>query len=327
MREYILRRFLYMLLLMFMGSIVSFAVITLPPGDYLTAYVMDLKARGSDVSVELEEALRHQYGLDQPIYMQYLKWLWRVLHGDLGRSFSWNRPVTELIRERLPMTMMMSFAALVFTYAIAIPVGIYSAVRQYSVGDYFFTFLTFIGVSIPNFLLALILMMTFNRAFGLSVGGLFSQEYTQAPWSWAKFVDLLKHLPVPLVVISLSGTAWLTRTMRAMLLDELRRPYVQTARAKGLRETKLLVKYPIRVAVLPIASTIGWALPGIFSGSTIVAIVLDLPTIGPLLFKSLTTEDMFLAASTVLITTTLTLIGTFISDILIAWLDPRIQYA
>jgi len=327
MREYILRRFLYMLLLMLMGSVVSFAVITLPPGDYLTAYVMDLKARGSDVSVELEEALRHQYGLDQPIYMQYLKWLWRVLHGDLGRSFSWNRPVTELIRERLPMTMMMSFAALVFTYAIAIPVGIYSAVRQYSVGDYFFTFLTFIGVSIPNFLLALILMMTFNRAFGLSVGGLFSQEYTQAPWSWAKFVDLLKHLPVPLVVISLSGTAWLTRTMRAMLLDELRRPYVQTARAKGLRETKLLVKYPIRVAVLPIASTIGWALPGIFSGSTIVAIVLDLPTIGPLLFKSLTTEDMFLAASTVLITTTLTLIGTFISDILIAWLDPRIQYA
>jgi peptide/nickel transport system permease protein len=316
-----------MLLLLLMGSIVSFAVITLPPGDYLTAYVMDLKARGSDVSVELEEALRHQYGLDQPLYMQYLKWLWRVLHGDLGRSFSWNRPVTELIRERLPMTMIMSFAALVFTYAIAIPVGIYSAVRQYSAGDYVFTFMTFIGVSIPNFLLALILMMVFNKVFGLSVGGLFSQEYTQASWSWAKFLDLLKHLPVPLVVISLSGTAWLTRTMRAMLLDELRRPYVQTARAKGLRETKLLVKYPIRVAVLPIASTVGWALPGIFSGSTIVAIVLDLPTIGPLLFKSLTTEDMFLAASTVLITTTLTLIGTFVSDILIAWLDPRIQYA
>jgi peptide/nickel transport system permease protein len=316
-----------MLLLMLMGSVVSFAVITLPPGDYLTAYVMDLKARGSDVSVELEEALRHQYGLDQPLYVQYFKWLWRVLHGDLGRSFSWQRPVTELISERLPMTMMMSFAAMIFTYAIAIPVGIYSAVRQYSAGDYFFTFLTFIGVSIPNFLLALILMMFFNRAFGLSVGGLFSKEFTQAPWSWAKVIDLLKHLPVPLVVISLSGTAWLTRTMRAMLLDELRRPYVQTARAKGLRENKLLVKYPIRVAALPIASTIGWALPGIFSGSTIVAIVLDLPTIGPLLFKSLTTEDMFLAASTVLITTTLTLIGTFISDILIAWLDPRIQYA
>jgi len=327
MRGYIVRRFLYMLLLLLMGSIVSFAVITLPPGDYLTAYVMDLKARGSDVSVELEEALRHQYGLDQPIYMQYLKWLWRVLHGDLGRSFSWQRPVTDLIKERLPMTMMMSFTALIFTYAIAIPVGIYSAVRQYSAGDYFFTFMTFIGVSIPNFLLALILMIVFNKVFGLSVGGLFSPEYTQAPWSWAKFVDLLKHLPVPLVVISFSGTAWLTRTMRAMLLDELRRPYVQTARAKGLRETKLLVKYPIRVAILPIASTIGWALPGIFSGSTIVAIVLDLPTIGPLLFKSLTTEDMFLAASTVLITTTLTLIGTFISDILIAWLDPRIQYA
>jgi peptide/nickel transport system permease protein len=273
-----------MLLLMFMGSIVSFAVITLPPGDYLTAYVMDLKARGSDISAEMEEALRHQYGLDYPVYVQYFRWLGRVLRGDLGMSFAWNRPVSQLIGER-------------------------------------------IGMTIPNFLLALVLMMFFSKTFGLNVGGLFSKEYTQAAWSWAKLVDLLKHLPVPLLVISLSGTAWLTRTMRAMLLDELRRPYVQTARAKGLKENKLLWKYPIRVAVLPIASTVGWALPGIFSGSTIVAIVLDLPTIGPLLFKSLTTQDMFLAASTVLISTALTLIGTFISDIFIAWLDPRIQYA
>ena len=271
--------------------------------------------------------MRRQYGLDQPIYVQYLRWLWRVVRGDLGMSFAWNRPVSELIGERLGMTVLISFAALIVTYLIAIPVGIYSAVRQYSAGDYIFTFLTFIGVSIPNFLLALFLMMFFARTFGLNVGGLFSKEFSQAPWSWAKVVDLLKHLPVPLLVISLSGTAWLTRTMRAMLLDELRRPYVQTARAKGLRENRLLWKYPIRVAVLPIASTVGWALPGIFSGSTIVSIVLDLPTIGPLLFKSLTTEDMFLAASTVLISTVLTLIGTFISDILIAWLDPRIQYA
>jgi peptide/nickel transport system permease protein len=327
MRSYILRRFLYMLLLLFMGSIVSFAVITLPPGDYLTSYIMDLKSRGTDVSADLEEALRHQYGLDYPIYIQYLKWLWRVLQGDLGMSFAWNRPVAELIGERLGMTMVISFAALIFTYAVAIPIGIYSAVRQYSAGDYIFTFFTFIGVSIPNFLLALILMMFFNRTFGLNVGGLFSKQFSQAPWSWAKIVDLLKHLPVPLLVISLSGTAWLTRTMRAMLLDELHRPYVQTARAKGLREQRLLWKYPIRVAVLPIASTVGWALPGIFSGSTIVAIVLDLPTIGPLLFKSLTTEDMFLAASTVLISTALTLAGTFISDIFVVLLDPRIQYA
>jgi peptide/nickel transport system permease protein len=326
MRGYILRRFLYMLLLMFMGSIVSFAVITLPPGDYLTAYVMDLKARGSDISAEMEEALRHQYGLDYPVYVQYFRWLGRVLRGDLGMSFAWNKPVSELIGERIGMTVLISFAALIFTYLVAIPIGIYSAVRQYSAGDYLFTFMTFIGVSIPNFLLALVLMMFFSKTFGLNVGGLFSKEYTQAAWSWGKLVDLLKHLPVPLLVISLSGTAWLTRTMRAMLLDELRRPYVQTARAKGLKENKLLWKYPIRVAVLPIASTVGWALPGIFSGSTIVAIVLDLPTIGPLLFKSLTTQDMFLAASTVLISTALTLIGTFISDIFIAWLDPRIQY-
>lgn len=326
MRAYITRRFLYMLLLLLMGSIVSFAIITLPPGDYLSSYVANLKAQGADVSREQEMALRREYGLDYPIYVQYLKWLWKVLHGDLGRSFAWSRQVSDLIGERLGMTVLISLLALVVTYVVAIPIGIYSAVRQYSIGDYFFTFIGFIGVSVPNFLLALVLMMFFHRNFGVSVGGLFSHQYAQAAWSLGKVIDLLKHLPVPLLVISLSGTAWLIRTMRAMLLDELRKPYVQTARAKGLEERKVLWRYPIRVALLPIVSTAGWALPGIFSGSTIVAIVLDLPTIGPLLFKALTTEDMFLAASTVMISMVLTLIGTFISDIFMAWLDPRIHY-
>src|SRR5829696_4230273 len=275
MTSYILRRFLYMVLLMFIGSMVSFMVITLPPGDYISYYLDRVTSyTGASVSPEELAALRAYYGLNDPEYVQYFKWLWRVLHGDLGRSFGWNRPVAELILDRLPMTILVSFGALIVTYAIAIPVGIYSAVKQYSAGDYAATFVGFIGLSVPNFLLALIVMMFFHNAFGLSVGGLFSPEYAQAPWSAGKVLDLL----VPLLVIGLAGTAGLIRTMRAMLLDELRKPYVQTARAKGVKEWQLLFRYPVRVALLPIAATIGWTLPAIFSGSVIVAIVLNLPT-------------------------------------------------
>jgi len=326
MREYMLRRFLYMLVMLAMGTLVSFAVITLPPGDYMTAHIARLRSQGGDIGEEQAAALRRQYGLDQPLYVQYFKWVTRLIQGDLGWSFQHNRRVSDVIGPRLPMTMLVSLLTLIFTYAIAIPIGVYSAVRQYSIGDYVFTVIGFAGVSIPNFLLALILMMFAYRYFGLSIGGLFSPDYIHASWSVAKVVDLIKHLPIPLLVIGLSGTAWLVRVMRAMLLDELPRPYVQTARAKGLKETNLLLKYPIRVALNPIASTVGWALPGIFSGQTITAIVLDLPTIGPVLFQSLMVEDMFLASSTIMITTALTLVGTLISDILLAWLDPRIRY-
>lgn len=326
MKAYIARRFLYMILLLAMASVVSFAVITLPPGDYMTSYIMRLKAQGQDVGLDEELALRRQYGLDQPYYVQYYRWVTRFVRGDMGRSFEFNRPVRQVIGARLPMTMVVATMSLIVTYVVAIPIGIYSAVKQYSIGDYVFTVIGFAGVSIPNFLLALVLMVFAYRTFGVSIGGLFSLEYVDAPWNLAKVIDLLKHLPVPLLVIGLSGTAWLVRVMRATLLDELNKPYVQTARAKGVKESRLLVKYPIRVALNPIASTVGWALPGIFSGQTIVAIVLDLPTIGPVLFRALMTEDMFLAASTIMITTGLTLIGTLISDILLAWLDPRIQY-
>jgi len=326
MTQYILRRFLYMLVMLAMGTVVSFLVITLPPGDYMTAHIARLKSQGGDIGEEQAAALRRQYGLDQPLYVQYFKWVTRFVQGDLGWSFQHNRRVSEVIGPRLPMTLLVSFMTLIFTYAIAIPIGVYSAVRQYSIGDYFFTVIGFAGVSIPNFLLALILMMFAYRNFGLSIGGLFSPEYIHQPWSWAKVLDLMRHLPIPLLVIGLGGTAYLIRVMRAMLLDELPKPYVKTARAKGLKETRLLAKYPIRVALNPIASTIGWALPGIFSGQTITAIVLDLPTIGPVLFQSLVFEDMFLASSTIMITTALTLIGTLISDILLAWLDPRIRY-
>lgn len=327
MASYVARRFLYMILLLIMGSLVSFLIITLPPGDYISAYVDRLSQQGVNLTEEDVQTLRRQYGLDQPTYVQYVKWMGRVIQGDFGRSFGYNRMVGELIWDRLGMTILVSFGALVITYLIAIPIGIYSAVRQYSAGDYLFTFVGFIGLSIPNFLLALLVMMFFHNTFGLSVGGLFSPGMDQAPWGVAKTLDLLVHLPVPLLVIGLSGTAWLIRTMRAMLLDELRKPYVQTARAKGVKEWQLLVKYPVRVALLPIVATIGWALPGIFSGSIIVAIVLGLPTIGPLLYGALMTQDLFLAASTVLISMVLTLIGTFVSDILLAWLDPRIHYA
>jgi peptide/nickel transport system permease protein len=327
MKAYLARRFLYMLLLMVMASVVSFIVITLPPGDYLTSYIMRLKAQGQDVGLDEELALRRQYGLDQPVYIQYFKWAAQMLQGNMGRSFEFNRPVWEVIKPRLGMTILVAAVSLVFTYVVAIPIGIYSAVKQYSIGDYVFTVIGFAGVSIPNFLLALVVMVFAYRTFGTSIGGLFSLEYVDAPWSLAKVQDLIKHLPVPILVIGLSGTAWLIRTMRATLLDELHKPYVQTARAKGLKESRLLVKYPIRVALNPIASTIGWSLPGLFSGQTIISIVLDLPTIGPILLRSLMTEDMFLAASTLFITTALTLVGTLLSDLLLAWLDPRIQYA
>jgi peptide/nickel transport system permease protein len=326
MKAYIARRFLYMILLLVMASMVSFIVITLPPGDYLTSYIMRLKAQGQDVGLDEELALRRQYGLDQPYYIQYFKWASQMLRGNMGRSFEFNRPVWDVIQPRLGMTILVAAVSLVFTYVVAIPIGIYSAVRQYSIGDYVFTVIGFAGVSIPNFLLALVVMVFAYRTFGTSIGGLFSIQYVDAPWSLAKVQDLIKHLPVPIIVIGLSGTAWLIRTMRATLLDELHKPYVQTARAKGLREGKLLVKYPIRVALNPIASTVGWALPGLFSGQTIISIVLDLPTIGPILLRSLMTEDMFLAASTLFITTALTLVGTLISDMLLVWLDPRIQY-
>ncbi|MFO7698819.1 MAG: ABC transporter permease [Anaerolineae bacterium] len=326
MRAYLARRFLYMLLMMVMASVVSFAVITLPPGDYMTSYIMRLKAQGQDVGLDEELALRRQYGLDQPLPVQYLKWVTRFVQGDMGRSFEYNRPVTEVLGPRIGMTMVVSIASLIFTYVVAIPIGIYSALHQYSIGDYIFSIIGFAGVSVPNFLLALVLMVFAYRTFGVSIGGLFSLQYVDAPWNWAKIVDLLKHLPIPLIVIGLSGTAWLQRVMRATLLDEIHKPYVQTARAKGLTEGQVLRRYPIRVALNPIASTIGWQLPNIFSGSTIVAIVLDLPTIGPVLLRALMTEDMFLAASTIMITTALTLIGTLLSDLLLGWLDPRIQY-
>jgi peptide/nickel transport system permease protein len=315
-----------MILLLFLSTLVSFAIIVLPPGDYLTSYVTQLEAQGGDVTEDQVAALRAAYGLGQPEYQQYLKWMRGMLtEGDMGRSFAWRAPVSELIMERLGMTLLTGLGATVIVYLIAIPIGIYSAVRQYSIGDYIATFIGFIGLAIPNFLLALILMMLAYKWFDISVAGLYSPEYQSAPWSWAKFGDLLIHLPVPIFVIGIAGTASIIRVMRATMLDELNQPYVETARAKGVSEFRLLIRYPVRVALNPIISTIGWLLPFMFSGSVITAIVLNLPTVGPVLLQSLVTEDMFLAAGIVLILTALTIVGTFLSDLLLMWIDPRIR--
>jgi len=326
MSSYIIRRFVYMIVVLLVVSVIAFVIIQLPPGDYLTSYIMTLEAQGTHIDEAQIASLRKQYDLDLPIYLQYFKWMWKMFHGDLGRSFEWNKPVSSLIGERLPLTVMISLFTLIFTYAVAIPIGIYSATHQYSVGDYIFTVVGFAGLATPNFLFALILMFLFYKYFGLSVGGLFSREYAEAAWSFGKFVDMLKHLPIPIIVIGTAGTAWLIRVMRGCLLDELRKQYVITARAKGVAERTLLFKYPVRVAVNPIISTIGWTLPGIVSGETITAIVLSLPTTGPLLFRALMSQDMYLAGSTVMFLSFLTVIGTLLSDILLVLIDPRIRY-
>jgi len=325
--SYIIRRFLYMVIILIAVSVISFIIIQLPPGDYVTTYVAQLhESSGTAIDEAMIASLTKQYGLDLPMYQQYFNWVWKMLHGNFGMSFTHNKPVRELLAERLPLTIMLSLFTIIFVYIIAIPLGIYSAIHQYSIGDYSFTVAGFIGLATPNFLLALILMILFYKYFGLSIGGLFSVQYLDAPWSVAKFVDMLKHFPVPIVVIGTAGTASLIRVMRSCLLDELRKQYVITARAKGVGERTLLFKYPVRVAVNPVISTIGWMLPSIFSGETITAIVLGLPTVGPLIFNSLMNQDMYLAGSAVMIICFLTVIGTFISDILLIWVDPRIRY-
>jgi peptide/nickel transport system permease protein len=300
-------------------------VIQLPPGDYLTSYMARLEKSGMSMDNASMVALRHSYGLDQPFLVQYGKWFYRFIQGDMGVSFLYTEKVKVIILERLPATLLLSFTSLLVIYLISIPVGIYAARRQYSVGDFLAAFFGFIGMAVPGFLLALILMWIAYQGFGVSIGGLQSPQYMDQPMSWAKAIDFMKHLPVPIIVITMSGTAALIRTMRATLLDELGKQYVTTARAKGLKEGKLINKYPVRAAMNPIISSGGWLLPELFSGETIAAIVLGLPTIGPLLYRALLGEDMYLAAGCLMILSLLTIIGMLISDIILAITDPRIR--
>ncbi len=326
MLTFVVRRVLLAVLTIWVISALSFVIIQLPPGDFVTTYIAQLSASGSSVSATEAEALRELYGLNQPIYVQYSKWIGRALAGDFGVSMEWNRPVTEVIGDRLWLTMLVSFGALMVTWGLALPIGIYSAVRQYSIGDYLFTLIGFVGLAVPNFLLALVVMYLSFRLLGANVGGLFSPEFELSPWSWAKAWDLMKHMPLPTVILALGGTAQLIRIMRANLLDELRRPYVVTARAKGVSERWVILKYPVRAALNPFASAIAYLFPYLVSGSVVISIVLSLPTVGPLLVRSLISQDMFLAGTIILLLGILTVIGTFISDLVLMWIDPRLRH-
>ncbi|MGL5009748.1 MAG: ABC transporter permease [Paracoccaceae bacterium] len=327
MLAYTFRRLLLMIPTLFAISVISFVIIQLPPGDFLDSMLAQMEAEGGGMDEQQIAAIRARYGLDQPIWIQYFNWIGGILtRGDFGQSFEWNRPVSELLWERLGLTVAVSFSALIATWLIAFPIGIYSAVRKYSIGDYIFTGIGMIGLATPSFLVALILMYVAFAYFGQSVGGLFSPEYRDAPWSWGKFVDLLAHIWIPLLVIATNGTASLIRILRANLLDELNKPYVVTARAKGLTEARLLIKYPVRAALNPFVSSLGYVLVGLISGEAIISVVLNLPTTGPILLQALKAQDMYLAASFILMLSVLTVIGTLLSDILLAALDPRIRY-
>jgi peptide/nickel transport system permease protein len=307
-------------------SFISFVLIQLPPGDYVTTYIATLAASNEIVDQNTAADLRSRFGLDQPMIVQYWKWITNIiLYGDFGLSFEWQQPVSELIWERMSLTLVLTFSTLLLTWGIALPIGVFSAVKKYSIGDYVVTFFSFLGLAVPSFLLALVLMYFAAVEFGQSVGGLFSEQYQNAPWNFDKFIDFLQHLWIPVVILGVSGTASLIRVMRANMLDELNRPYVTTARAKGLSEFTLLVKYPMRLALNPFISTIAWLLPNLVSGSIIVAIVMSLPTAGPLLLQSLMSQDMYLAGAFILLICALTVVGSLISDILLALIDPRIR--
>lgn len=325
MKKYIAKRFIYMIILLAVMSVFAFVVIQLPPGDYLTSYIANLQQQMGNVDDSVVESLRQQYGMDKPMWQQYFYWMANMFHGDFGESFEWQQPVGELLASRMPMTIVLSVITLLFSYLVAIPIGIYSARHQYSVGDYLASILGFIGLATPSFFLALVLMYYSNKYLGLSVGGFFSPEFQNAPWSLARLADLMKHLPIPVIVIGLASMANVIRILRATLLDELKKPYVVAARARGLKENRMIYKYPVRVALNPIISSIGSVLPSIVSGATVTAIVLDIPTVGSLLYKALLSQDMYLAGASVLMLTAITIVGTFISDILLVIVDPRIR--
>jgi peptide/nickel transport system permease protein len=325
MTRYILQRLALLPLLMVIYSFVIFVIIQAPPGDFLTAYVATLSSSGSSISAEQIAALRATYGLDQPFVIQYLRWVQHLLHGDFGLSLEYQRPNADLIGEQLGLTIALALFSFVLTWALAVPAGIYSATHPRSLGDHVLTVINYVGVATPNFMLALILMWIAFAYFDISVTGLFSPDYVNAPWSWGRVLDLLGHIWLPALVLGIAGTARLSRIMRANLLDELNKPYVVTARAKGMKEWALVLRYPVRLAFNPLVSTIGWYLPLLFSGSLIVATVMNLPNIGPLLLRALVNQDMYLAGGILLIYSFLTIVGTLLSDVALALIDPRIR--
>jgi len=326
MLRFIRKRLIYLVILLVAISLLSFFIIELPPGDFLDNQIALMQDSGNALDQMQIDNLRAMYGLDKPFIIRYLMWITKILlHGDFGVSLTWKVPVSTLIWDRVGLTVFISVMVLIFIWVFAIPIGIYSAVKQYSFFDYFFTFWSFVGLGIPGFLLALVTMWLVYKYFGWNVSGLFSTQFAMAPWSWAKFIDLLKHLVVPVVVLGVGGTAGLIRVLRANLLDELQKPYVVTSLAKGIKARTVILRHPFRVALNPFISTIGWTLPAIVSGSTIVGTVLNIPTVGPILLDALMNQDMYLAGGIVFILGFLTIVGTIISDILLVILDPRIR--
>jgi peptide/nickel transport system permease protein len=326
MLGYILRRMLLMIPTLILVSVISFAAILLPPGDYLTSYAAQLRTEGESVDEEAINSLRERYGLGQPVYVQYYKWVRGIItRGDWGQSMEWQRPVSQMIWQRLGLTLALAVFSLLISWFIAIPVGVYSATHQYSIPDYLMSTFSFLGVGVPAFLWALIIMYFAQTQLHLNVGGLFSEKFISAPWSWAKVVDLLKHIWIPALIVALVNTASDLRTTRANLLDEVNKPYVELARAKGVAEGRLIWKYPVRVALNPFISTVGWSLANRISDITLMSIVLSLETTGPMQLRALMSQDMYLAGSFLVLLSVLTVVGTLISDILLAWVDPRIR--
>jgi peptide/nickel transport system permease protein len=326
MLGYILRRMLLMIPTLILVSVISFAAILLPPGDYLTSYAAQLRTESESVDEEAINSLRERYGLGQPVYVQYYKWVQGIItRGDWGQSMEWQRPVSQMIWQRLGLTLALAVFSLLISWFIAIPVGVYSATHQYSIPDYLMSTFSFLGVGVPAFLWALIIMYFAQTQLHLNVGGLFSEKFISAPWSWDKVVDLLKHIWIPALIVALVNTASDLRTTRANLLDEVNKPYVELARAKGVAEGRLIWKYPVRVALNPFISTVGWSLANRISDITLMSIVLSLETTGPMQLRALMSQDMYLAGSFLVLLSVLTVVGTLISDILLAWVDPRIR--
>lgn len=325
MTRYVLHRLLMMIPTLLVISMIVFLIIQLPPGDYLESYIAELEAQGESVDAQKIEFLRSEYGLDRSVYEQYWVWLTGMLQGDFGYSFEHDLPVSQVVGDRLWLTVVISIVTILFTWAVAFPIGIYSATHQYSWGDYGLTLLGFLGLATPNFLLALVMLYFANVYFGTSIGGLMDPEYIGQPWSWDKVVSILEHLWIPVIVIGTAGTAGMIRRLRANLLDELKKQYVVTARAKGLREGRLLRKYPLRMALNFFIADIGSILPNVISGAEIVAIVLSLPTTGPMMLAALQSQDMYLAGSFLMFLSFLTVVGVLLSDLALAALDPRIR--
>ena len=325
MFRYISHRFLIMIPTLLAISLIIFVIIQLPPGDYFETLLNEIESRGTTISEAQLDAMRKQYGFDKPLWQQYIFWVWGLVQGDLGWSLEHMRPVSAIVGDRLWLSFILSFTTIVFTWIVAFPIGVYSATHQYSWSDHGLTFLGFLGLATPNFLLALVLVYLANVWFGLSVGGLMDDEFIGQPWNWAKMVSVLEHLWIPVLVIGTAGTAGMIRRLRANLLDELQKQYVVTGRAKGLPPFKLLVKYPLRMSLNPFISDIGNLLPEVISGAVIVSVVLNLPTTGKMLYNALISQDMYLAGSFLMFLSMLTVFGVLLSDLALAWLDPRIR--